>query len=759
MDTRGQVVLQPKEAAAFKKLVKCWEEKQWKVGLRLAKQILGCRGCGDHGETVSMRGLILLGLGRRVEAMEEVKRGLKNNLKSPLCWHAFGLLNRAERRFEEAIKSFRQSLRLEPDNITVLRDLSVLQVHTRDLDGYLQSRQAIFQCKPSQRGSWSGLAIGHHLTGDLPMAVLVMEQFRKSQQDVNRDMVGHIMKQMFNRKNDYDYEFGELLLYQNQVLRESGDLEAALDHLDQWGQGILDRVKREEIRVELCLGLGRRNQAIPVCEQLIKRNPECSKYYKQLVDARECQSREDTVSVLRQCLSLYPGSRTVRVLIMEQLQGELFQEELLLYLKEGIKKGVPSLLQTLPALYQDPDKIAVVTRVLTHFQECLRDGLGFEGEDGKTKELPDCLVWTYHLLTEHHDRLGQWDDALHYSDLALTHTPTLVELYIARARIHKHRGENMLAAQWMEEAHGLDTADKAVACRTAKYMVRAARMEEALGMMGLFTKPGEGVLDYLVETQCSWFLLEMAKAYLAKGETGQALVQCHYIKDIFQQVEEDQLDFHLFSMSRMRLCHYVDLLRFEDRLRTFGFYEPAAQLAISIYVDMFDRTKEEQVKTVSQESELSLSEQKKQRNKAKKALKKEQEAKGKVKEKARSEKVEAECLTPKKTVYSALELETTSSPLECAMEFLRPLQCVLGDKLDTQLAAFQVARRRGKPLLMLQAAKRAGSLEPKSERVTHMWETLQKWQQLGEGGQGVHEVVMGLVQEGCKEWFHGIVAH
>ena len=125
---KGNSGLPAREAASFKKLVKCWEEKQWKVGLRLAKQILATRGCAEHGETLALRGLLLLGIGRREDAMAEVRRGLQAGLTSARCWHAFGLLCRAERKFGEAIKSFKHALRLEPTNLMIVRDLAVLQV-------------------------------------------------------------------------------------------------------------------------------------------------------------------------------------------------------------------------------------------------------------------------------------------------------------------------------------------------------------------------------------------------------------------------------------------------------------------------------------------------------------------------------------------------------------------------------------------------------------------------------------------------------
>ena len=125
---KGNNGLPTREAASFKKLVKCWEEKQWKVGLRLAKQILAARGCAEHGETLALKGLLLLGIGRREDAMAEVRRGLQSGLTSARCWHAFGLLCRAERKFGEAIKSFKHALRLEPTNLMIVRDLAVLQV-------------------------------------------------------------------------------------------------------------------------------------------------------------------------------------------------------------------------------------------------------------------------------------------------------------------------------------------------------------------------------------------------------------------------------------------------------------------------------------------------------------------------------------------------------------------------------------------------------------------------------------------------------
>ena len=83
-----------------------------------------------------MKGLTLNCLGRKEEAYDYVRRGLRNDLKSHVCWHVYGLLQRSDKKYDEAIKCYRNALKWEPENIQILRDLSLLQVQMRDLEGY-----------------------------------------------------------------------------------------------------------------------------------------------------------------------------------------------------------------------------------------------------------------------------------------------------------------------------------------------------------------------------------------------------------------------------------------------------------------------------------------------------------------------------------------------------------------------------------------------------------------------------------------------
>ena len=176
--------------------------KQYKNGLKLAKQILMNPKFVEHGETLAMKGLTLNCLGRKEEAYEHVRRGLRNDLKSHVCWHVYGLLQRSDKKYDEAIKCYRNALRCEKDNIQILRDLSLLQIQMRDLEGYRvsvtinypislfanvcscmiqETRHQLFRLRPSQHASWIGFAMSYHLLGDFETANSILDTFRQSQ--------------------------------------------------------------------------------------------------------------------------------------------------------------------------------------------------------------------------------------------------------------------------------------------------------------------------------------------------------------------------------------------------------------------------------------------------------------------------------------------------------------------------------------------------------------------------------------------------
>ena len=86
----GTHPLPTKEAALFRQVVKLYESKQYKKAIKTADMIL--KKFPDHGETMAMKGLTLNYSGdqHKQEAYDYVRRGLKADLKSHICWHVYG---------------------------------------------------------------------------------------------------------------------------------------------------------------------------------------------------------------------------------------------------------------------------------------------------------------------------------------------------------------------------------------------------------------------------------------------------------------------------------------------------------------------------------------------------------------------------------------------------------------------------------------------------------------------------------------------
>ncbi|CAB0041898.1 unnamed protein product [Trichogramma brassicae] len=563
--------LPPKENALFKRILKCYEHKQYKNGLKFAKQILSNPKYCEHGETLAMKGLTLNCLGRKEEAYEHVRRGLRNDLQSHVCWHVYGLLQRSDKKYDEAIKCYRNALKWDKDNIQILRDLSLLQIQMRDLEGYKDTRYHLFMLRPTQRASWIGFAISYHLLKDHEMALKILDTFRDS-------------PMVF-----YDYERSELLLYQNMLIQESGDSEQALKHLDENIDKICDKITVKETYGKLRLELAQYAEASKVYEQLLHINPENKMYYMKLAEAERHTTPEDTLAMLEHYEHEYPRALAPKRLQLNYATGDKFKQLVDRYLRKGLHKGVPPLFVDLRSLYKDQEKVNIIESLVLGYKDALKTHDHFSDEDkDKPREPASALLWTYYFLAQHYDYLGLTQKALDEIDVAIYHTPTLIELFVTKGRIYKHGGDVQEAYKWLDEAQGLDTADRYINSKCAKYMLRANLIKEAEETCSKFTREGVQAMENLNEMQCMWIQTEAAYAYKRLGKYGEALKKCHEVDRHFSEIIEDQFDFHTYCMRKMTLRSYVGLLRLEDVLRSHPFYFKAAKCAIEVYIRLHD---------------------------------------------------------------------------------------------------------------------------------------------------------------------------
>nr|XP_043614769.1 N-terminal acetyltransferase A complex auxiliary subunit NAA15 isoform X2 [Erigeron canadensis] len=697
--------LPPKEANLFKLIVKSYETKQYKKGLKAADAIL--KKFPDHGETLSMKGLTLNCMDRKPEAYDLVRSGLKNDLKSHVCWHVYGLLHRSDREYREAIKCYRNALRIDPDNIEILRDLSLLQAQMRELAGFVETRQQLLTLKPNHRMNWIGFAISQHLNSNASKAIDILEAYEGTlEEDYPPD--------------SERCEHGEMLLYKVSLLEECGLLEKALEELHKKEFKIVDKLSYKEAEVSLLVKLNRLEEGEQLYRVLLSMNPDNYSYYEGLQKCVKLCSKNghysseeiDHLDALYKSLGeQYTWSSAVKRIPLDFLEDVKFQDAADNYIKPLLTKGVPSLFSDLSPLYDHPGKADILEKLLLDFEESIKTTGGYPGRS--EKEPPSTLMWTLFYLAQHFDRRGVYDIALAKVDEAMQHTPTVIDLYSVKSKILKHAGDFGAAASLADEARCMDLADRYVNSQCVKRMLQADKVPLAEKTAVLFTKDGDQQ-NNLHDMQCMWYELASGESYFRQGDLGRALKKFLAVEKHYADITEDQFDFHSYCLRKMTLRAYIEMLRFQDRLHAHPYFRKAAAGATRCYLKLYDTPSKSSTEEDDELAKLPAAQKKKLRQKQRKA---EARAKKEAEEKSEEANVGGVSKSGKRQIKPVdpdphgLKLLQTEDPLMEAGKYLKLLQKHSSDLLETHLLSFEVNMRKNKILLALQALKQLQQLD------------------------------------------------
>ncbi|CAI2168319.1 5145_t:CDS:10 [Funneliformis geosporum] len=676
---------------------KHYEFKQYKKGLKAAEQIL--KKYPEHGETLAMKGLFLNHMERKEEAHEFVRKGLRFDLTSHICWHVFGLLHRSDKNYGEALKCYTQALKYDKDNLQILQDYSLLQIQMRNYEAFNESRLRLLKLRYNNQRYWIGLAISYHLLENYESA----EKVLKAYEDTLKEKPGPM-----------NFENSEMLLYHNLIIEESGNFEKALEHLEFIKEDICDIRSWKEKRALFLLKLKRYPEAEEAYRDLISVNPDCYNYYDGLLSSAfmissnelSSEQREQVLDICQELAAKYQRSNLIKRLPLQYAVDERFKLEVDKYMQEALRKGVPSLFVNLKKLYVDPVKEIIVEKLVEEYLQNLKTNKSFtKSSIGDEIEPPTAFLWALYLLAQHYDNKRDTMKALKFIDEAIEHTPTLVELYMTKGRILKHGGDLSKAMKVMDEARELDLQDRFINSKCTKYMLRNDQPKEAIKTIGLFTRgDAPDPLTDLMDMQCMWYALEEGECYRRQNNYGKALKRFHQIEKHFADITDDQFDFHTYCLRKVTLRAYLSMLRLEDQLRSHSYYFRAAQNAIEIYLYINDNPKIV--------DEVSQNYAKKAKSKAKKAALK--EAKNVTPAKEDHSKKKAQDDDPE-----GEKLLKVEDPLDEAFKFLQPLQTLASQRIETQLLGFEYYIRKKKYLLALKALKRAYNID-KENPILHV---------------------------------------
>ncbi|KAG8656320.1 N-terminal acetyltransferase A complex auxiliary subunit NAA15 isoform X2 [Manihot esculenta] len=626
---------------------------------------------------------------------------MENDLKSHVCWHVYGLLYRSDREYREAIKCYRNALKIDPDNIEILRDLSLLQAQMRDLTGFVETRQQLLTLKPNHRMNWIGFAVAHHLNSNASKAVEILEAYEGTLEDD------------YPPDNEL-CEHGEMLLYKVSLLEECGSVERALEELHKKGPKIVDKLAYKEQEVPLLVKLGRLEEGAELYKALLAMNPDNYRYYEGLqkcvglysdsghYSADEIVKLDDLYKSLGQH---YTWSSAVKRIPLDFLQGDAFYEAAANYIRPLLTKGVPSLFSDLSPLYGHTGKADILEKLILELEHSIRLTGRYPGRTDK--EPPSTLMWTLFFLAQHYDRRGQYDIALAKIDEAIEHTPTVIDLYSVKSRILKHAGDLAAAAALADEARCMDLADRYINSECVKRMLQADQVALAEKTAVLFTKDGDQH-NNLHDMQCMWYELASGESYFRQGDLGRALKKFLAVEKHYADITEDQFDFHSYCLRKMTLRAYVAMLKFQDRLHSHAYFHKAAAGAIRCYIKLYDSPPKSITEEDEEMSKLLPSQKKKMRQKQKKAearAKREAEVKNEESSASGVSKSGKRHVKPVDPDPNGEKLLQVEDPLLEATKYLKLLQKNSSDSLETHLLSFEVNMRKQKILLALQAVK------------------------------------------------------
>lgn len=171
--------------------------------------------------------------------------------------------------------------------------------------------------------------------------------------------------------------------------------------------------------------------------------------------------------------------------------GDEFKAAADSYLQHKLKKGVPSTFANIKALYADPAKRETIFALVSSYNEEQEKEEPAE-TNGDAPKPSQFRIWTLYFLAQHYDhyRTRDVEKALEILEKAIKLSPDTLELHMTVARVYKHAGDLQTAMEKMDAARKLDKSDRYINTKTAKYQLRNNCNDEALKMMGLFTRVG-----------------------------------------------------------------------------------------------------------------------------------------------------------------------------------------------------------------------------------------------------------------------------
>ena len=146
---------------------------------------------------------------------------------------------------------------------------------------------------------------------------------------------------------------------------------------------------------------------------------------------------------------------------------------------------------------------------------------------------------------------------MNWINKAIEHTPTVVELYLVKAKIFQYAGNRVQAYNLTEEARCLDKADRYLNAHSSKFLLKAGETQRAWETMGMFSRTDDNGDPNIHEMQTLWYEVHAGLGHLSKNELRQSLKNFNFIEKHIDTMTEDCYDFNFYAFKKGSVNHYL----------------------------------------------------------------------------------------------------------------------------------------------------------------------------------------------------------
>lgn len=219
----------------------------------------------------------------------------------------------------------------------------------------------------------------------------------------------------------------------------------------------------------------------------------------------------------------------------------------------------------------------------------------------------------------------------------------------------------------------------------------------------------------------------------------------------FADYSEDQFDFHAYCLRKVTLRSYIQVLRFEDKLYGEDYYFEAVDGIIGIYLHLYDNPDLIKKDEEPDYSKMNAAERKKAKNIARKKKKAQEKKEAEQKEKEAAQNGSKTNSPTKKGGKQGTDTKEedpngeellNKDPLEESQKYVSIVASFAPHRFETWILQYDVAIRRKKYLLALQALFRARAIDAdRSEYLTRLVDFATKVNEVGDVAGAVGAII------------------